>query len=99
MGLRQQQRNKAKIKDSLIDHCKDLPQSGLELESIQLRNTESQEIINIQVLQPDPKEPSKINATEKIPYISQLMLQFGVSYEFYHELSSLINELPRTHKV
>lgn len=71
-----------------------VPQSDLELESIQLRNTGSHETIHIQLLQPEPKETSKTHTEEKIPYISQLMLQYGISYKFYHELSSIVKELP-----
>ena len=32
---------------------------------------------------------------ENIPLVSQLMLQYGISYQFYHELSSIIKELPQ----
>ena len=30
---------------------------------------------------------------------AKLMLTYGVSYEFYHELSSVVKELPQSHKV
>lgn len=100
VGSRQQQRNRVKISNSLKDHCQDLPNSGLELASIQLRTTGSQDTIQIDIVQP-AKEGKKVSKEldDKIPQISNLMLQYGISYEFYHELSSIAKELPRTYKV
>ena len=42
---------------------------------------------------------SKRTTDDAIPYIAKLMLTYGISYECYHELSSVVKELPRTHKV
>ena len=44
-------------------------------------------------------ESTSITTDDAIPYIAKLMLTYGVSYEFYHELSSVVKELPRSHKV
>ena len=46
---------------------------------------------------PDEKDGG---ATEdQIPYIVRLMLQYGVSYECYHEMTQVVKQLPRSHKV
>ena len=91
---KQQQRKQNTVINSLKDHCENLPQSGLELASVQLRTLGFHDTVNLQI-EPE-KEPSRASHVqedkENIPQISQLMLQYGVSYQFYHELSS-------THKV
>ena len=69
---------------------------------MQLRTTGSHETVNLHIEpagnQPPVSEENKEDK-ENIPQISQLMLQYGVSYQFYHELSSIIKELPRSYKV
>ena len=36
---------------------------------------------------------------DQITYIARLMLQYGVSYECYHEMTQAGKQLPRSHKV
>lgn len=84
---------KAKISDSLKDFCQDLPHSGLELVSIQLRTTGSHDTVDIQIMQPEQHKEVSKGTEENVPHIAQLMLQFGISYQFYHELSCIVKEL------
>ena len=44
-------------------------------------------------------QASETTMDDTVPYIAKLMLTYGVSYEFYHELSSVVKELPRLKKV
>ena len=45
------------------------------------------------------RQESERTTSDAIPYIAKLMLTYIVSYEFYHELSSVVKELSRSHRV
>jgi len=44
-----------------------------------------------------PDERDGDTTKDQIPYIARLMLQYGVSYECYHD--PVVKQLPRSHKV
>jgi len=48
---------------------------------------------------PDERDDNSVSAAEQIPFIAKLMLQYGMSYECYHELTQVVEQLPRSYKV
>lgn len=70
---------------------------GLNVSSIQLQTT-SNNVVNLQLI-PKKRAESDHGNDDYVPNIAYLLMRYGVSMEFYHELSMVVDDLPRSHKV
>lgn len=100
---RQKRRRKVEMKDTLSTVCSGMTDIGLTLTSVQLETTESHETVNIPVQPPrcssDSNDNDDSNNDNFIPDMAYLMLKYGVSFEYYHELCARFKDLPRAYKV
>ena len=72
------------------------------MEFVQLRDLNDNSSFNITLAPPTGIEIASEEDEEPgthIPEICYLLLKYGVSMKFYHELSMECTELPRSHKV
>ena len=72
---------------------------GLMVESVKLRDVTNNTWLNLRVAPPEITEQDEVDEGTHIPEICYLLLNYGVSMKFYHELSMECSELPRSYKV
>jgi len=88
------------IRKQLINFSAPLLVTGLQVVSVELR-TAGGHHINLQLIPRSKKRIFNTNIQDNsyIPNVAYLLLKYGVSYEFYHELTMLFKNLPRTYRV
>ena len=96
IGTRQQCRRQQKIKEQFLGFASPLCATGLQLISIQPQTTNNN-TVNLQLM---PAQCSDMDKDSPCVHnIAYLMLRYGVSMEFYHELSMIADGLPKSYKV
>ena len=107
LSKRQQRRRKATLKTSItncLNSCK--AANGLKTVSVTLK-TKDDHKINLECMNgssEDKENQSSITDVEGVCYqspksILYLLMKYGVSMEFYHELSMMFKSMPRTYQV
>jgi len=97
---RQKDRRLKIIRTQLAKFSAPLLETGLQVVSVELRTTGGQHV-NLQLTPRYKKRIFNKNVQDNtlIPNVSYLLLKYGVSYEFYHEIAMLFKNLPRTYRV
>ena len=97
---RQKDRQLKIIRTQLVKFSAPLLDTGLQVVSVELRTTGGQHV-NLQLTPRYKKRIFNKNVQDNtlIPNVSYLLLKYGVSYEFYHEIAMLFKNLPRTYRV
>lgn len=99
IGSRQQCRRRELIKEKIINFAAPLQTSGLQVVSVQLQ-THSKKLVHLQLVPGEKPQLSNMDQnSELIPNIAYLLLRYGVSMECYHELSMVVDGLPKSYKV
>lgn len=96
-----QRRRRAEIHTNIEKRVSDPMLSiGLAVDSVQIRDMDTDNSFRISLL-PDcaTSAAGEQNEGQHIPQISYLLLKYGVSMQFYHELSMECDELPRSYLV
>lgn len=65
--------------------------------SLQLK-TSSGNAVNLQLTPADMRQ-CETEKDDGIPNVAYLLLKYGASIEFYHELTMIFDNLPRSYKV
>jgi len=96
---RQRDRHLKIIREQLLKFSAPLLATGLQLVSIELKTTSGRHFIL--ELTPKPRVCStRLSQDNKfVPNVAYLLLKYGVSFEFYHELTMLFKNLPRSYRV
>jgi len=101
LGDRQKQRRKQQIKKAVNSSLNSFQEIGLAPVSLALRSTDSSDEPFTIMLDGSKctKDSHNDQHHDVIPSLAYLLLKYGVSQKFYHELSMSIPELPRSYKV
>ena len=102
LGDRQKQRRKQQIKKAVNSSLNSFKEIGLAPVSLELRSTDRSDDESFTIML-DGSKCTKNSHNDQhhdaIPSLAYLLLKYGVSQKFYHELSMSIPELPRSYKV
>ena len=55
--------------------------------------------VDLQLMIADMKQCETEKDSDDVPNVAYLLLKYGVSIEFYHELTMVFDNLPRSYKV
>ena len=98
VGPKQQCRRRNEIKEHIFGLTSSYSTIGLQVISVQLE-TSCGNAVNLQLMPAADVRQCETEKDDEIPNVAYLLLKYGVSIEFYHELTMIFDNLPRSYKV
>ena len=98
LSARQQRRKLSQVKTSVEKALWFIESFGLDLHSISFKTRTTNKVMDMTFVSPESGTDSEVNDS-CVRQTLYLLERFGVSDEFYHELSMVNPALPRSHQV